>query len=570
MSVWPDEFLRALSDLSEGKEDGELLSIVQQLGQIKASSVAARRLRPWLQLWSAHDSVLNAIESVARSFLEGFAAETPLVAQQAARQAQAALDSATETLTVFNELQERHKRVEAAESVEDAVVILVGQTFASTGADNIVGFDAAGSAIYERITGSGDCPAGMGIAIQLAAAQVMPLIDQDNFLRVVSDTWTFLDSRRLRFSEALSSPNWIGDFKHAVTRTHDVASFYGPILSHVDNPGHAARGMLDFIHALVEGAAGRHLSTLLSCVLRKQTYERLRGEDVGGMLNTASQQSLMHLLGGIDRTLRIAKAHEDWDIDGELVTMRSRDSTLTMDIEELTDKMLTALESVVALQLAITIAAGQEGVGLEELHPLGSNQIGWESTVALCLAFGGWTDVKAHEEEGAAYVRVSLAQLPKEPLQIVAMAVSHIPIKYEHARFELEVSSSQSWIIEGPLAPLRGWSEEEEGLQKDVLFWETAHLWTVDGSPRLSRGQVRKCVAQAASKSIESPFGEAIRRLRILREMALKIDDFELAEVLKSLMGSVRNAELDLPQAPDAQETFGRLMTWQSAPLPPV
>lgn len=241
-------------------------------------------------------------------------------------------------------------------------------------------------------------------------------------------------------------------------------------------------------------------------------------------------------------------------------------------MEELADRMLTALESVVAVQLAITIAAGQEGLGLEQLHPLEDLEIPWEAAVALSLAFAGWTNVEARQEENVAEVGVTVprAELDKEPLQVVTMAVPHIPNELTHARFELDVGSGQSRTIEGPLTPLRGWAGEQEGLQKDVLFWEATHLWTVDGSPRLSQDHVRKCVANAASQSLGSPLGETMTKLRMLRDVAVRVEDGELAEILKSLMGSVRSSELELPQAPNAQVNLELLMKWQSKSMPSV
>jgi hypothetical protein len=572
LSKWPDAFFEAISDLTEGKADVGLESAMKRLAQIKASSATARRLRPWLQLWRTHDALVVELESAARSYLKAFAAETPLAAQKAAQQAQGAFDRAAGRLATFSDLRERQQSVEAAETAEEAAAILVGQTFLSTGANNVLEFDAVGKALYRRITGSDDVPSGMGVTIQISVAQVLPLIDEDNFWKVVSDTWTFLDKHRAKFADALKSPNWLEDFRVATLRTHDVASVYGSALSSAERGRHAARAMLDFIHALVEGSAKRHLATLLACVLRKRTYESLRNEDAGGMLNSASQQSLTHLLGGIDRTIRIAKAHEDWDVSGDSVTLRTRDSTLTMDLEELADRMLTALESVVAIQLAITIAAGQEGVGLEQLHPLDDLDVEWEAAVALALAFAGWINVEARQEGDAAEVRATVprAELDKEPLQVVTMAVPHIPDELIHARFVLDVGSGQSRVIEGPLMPIRGWAAEQEGLQKNVLFWEAARRWTIDRVARLSRDQVRKCVANAASQSLGGSLGETMARLRILRDMATRVGDQKLAEVVKSLMGSVRNRELDLPQAPDAQANLQLLMEWQAMPVPPL
>lgn len=79
----------------------------------------------------------------------------------------------------------------------------------------------------------------------------------------------------------------------------------------------------------------------------------------------------------------------------------------------------------------------------------------WKSAVAPPLAFAGWTNVEARREEGVAEVRVTIprAELDKEPLQVVTMAVQHIPGERAHGRFELDVGSDQSRIVEGPLAP---------------------------------------------------------------------------------------------------------------------
>jgi hypothetical protein len=96
--------------------------------------------------------------------------------------------------------------------------------------------------------------------------------------------------------------------------------------------------------------------------------------------------------------------------------------------------LLTALESVAAIQLAITIAAGQEGMGQEQLHPLEDRDVECKSAVAPSQAFAGWTNVEARREEGVAEVRVTIprAEFDKEPLQVVTMAVPHIPGELAH------------------------------------------------------------------------------------------------------------------------------------------
>jgi hypothetical protein len=567
---WPDDFLAALAQLTHARDDQPLLSAMRSLGTIKVATGTSRRLRPWLQLWKAHDQLLEDLEEVARQYLTAFGADSPLIAQRAAQQAQSALDRASSRMGAFNEERSRQQRVEAAGTPEEAAAVLVGETLLATGAKNILEFDKAGQAAYRRITGSSVCPPGIGTALQISIAQVLPLVDEDEFWRVVEGTWQVVDERRDRFRTAVQSSQWLNDFRSATGRAHDVAAVYGSALASAARPRHAARAMLDLTHGLIEGSAKRHLATLLSCVLPRKRYEHLRSQDVGGMLNTAGQQSLSHLLGGVDRTIRIAKAHEEWDVDGDVVILRSRETTLKMDMEELADKMLTALESVVAMSTGITLAAATEGVPLEQLHPIENLDVEWDAAIAITLAFAGWADVEVDGENDSLHV-MAVAPDPgvlAEPLRSVVMTAPHVPPRFNRALFEVDDRDGRTLTIEGPMEPMRRWSSSEEGLTKDALFWEVAHSWTVDGVPRLSLDHVRKCAANAASATLNLDLREAVQNLGILRGLAQRIGDDELDLALRRLMGSMRNRLLELPQDRAAQDAVERLLEWQAARLP--
>jgi hypothetical protein len=112
--------------------------------QLEAEVASTPRLRPWIDLGAAVDEVLANLKSVVRHYLLGLGAETPLEAQREAQVAQQELDGAAGPVTALSERTEAWARVEAADTIEDAVAVLAANAFDRSNARNLVEFDQAG------------------------------------------------------------------------------------------------------------------------------------------------------------------------------------------------------------------------------------------------------------------------------------------------------------------------------------------------------------------------------------------------------------------------------------------
>ncbi len=564
LDSWVDTYMGAIADAAKG-DPQPLLASIRSLKRITHDCQPNPRRRPWLGIWDAQATALHHLMRLVESHLAALGANTPIEAQRLSNAAHEALDDASHALNQFSEEMERYDEVQEAESPEEASMILAQQVFSKSGATDISTLDAAGAGLYQRvIQREENPPASYGLILQLTVAQVEALVDRERLIHVARQAFTRLETAS-RLIDVLQDDAWFSDFADTLTALHDAGTVYGGAMVAARNNRQAARSVLDFTHVLVERVAKRYIATLLMDPLGRP-YSALRGRDAGGLLNTAAQHKFGDMLQGIDRALRIAKAHEEFQVNGENLTLtRAGQPEEMLTLDDLLDRSLLGLESAIGIQLGIICAAAVNGIDSgrlfsEELATL--LEFDEHSRVKIVLSLSGWSEIEITVDDELMTVKGQAGQVPK-PLPMVAAVMPHISTESRELQFEWTDRTGTRHELAGPAAPFRSWANASGELDDQCFSLEAQARWTLDGVPTISSDEVQKFAAIMAGRAISKALPEAVADIRRLLATAEDLDDAELVRALKACLAAKRSEALKLPLTPDEHASLRWVSEWE-------
>lgn len=560
-----DDYSEALPRITAG-DDEPLRVVIEKLLDLKAAAALGERFRPWLKLWAAFDKSLEEIEVVVRLHLAAIAANTPLEAQRFAEQAQRALDAAADALQSFNEETEREEAIADAATPGQATAVLLAQAFESSGATDVMDFDAGGAERYRWVTSSESVLPGAGLVLQMSALQVAALVDVDRLWDVARETFIRLKRDLTRLRSAVSDPQWLEDLQEATLAVHDAGQTYGTALISAKHPRQAVRGLLDFAHILVERPAKTHLALLLMGALRKD-YSTLRARDAGQLLNTAAQHKLSSLLNGVDGTLRVAKAHESFRVEGESVELLNKRGEVIdeLTIDALVDRTLLGLESVIGIQIGVVCAAIETGADLTDIYPLSiADALGldWMDTIPMVLSMSGWTNIEL-ERDDRLRIKGRVAVGVKKPFPMVMTLAEHLPEDLEGLRLEWLDSADEIHVLEGPTGPMFEYLRAEGALQRECCSLKVQSSFTLDGTPGVRGREVRKYCAMKVAQRLSGSISEVITTVSQLRDLALALDDQLLIRGLDAVVSMKRTEVLQVPPPTAVHDAFKAISAWE-------
>ena len=116
--------------------------------------------------------------------------------------------------------------------------------------------------------------------------------------------------------------------------------------------------LLTTTHAMVEGP-GKFLIALLLACTTTDPYTSLRLLDASKLIRMCGRAGGQDLLEGLEPTLRVAEAHDEFRVVGNRVRFTARTAGFSeLSVAELVDKVLAAEESITGM-LAGTYVASQ-------------------------------------------------------------------------------------------------------------------------------------------------------------------------------------------------------------------
>ena len=552
LGTFLDGFLTAVFEgLADPTADAALAANIGDLCSLRADVASTPRLRPWVETWQAVDEVLSRLNRVAVGFLTAVGAEAPLEAQRAARGAQAELDAAAEPASSLADRLDQLARLASATTPEEALVLQAEVAFDASDASTLLELDWRGAEIFERITGEHQPPAGLGLALSLLTAGSSGQFDDARLQEVASRAYAVLTRDIARLSAILASPSWTSDFNDAAIRHVDASIAQDAALRTARNQRQEIRPLIDIGHSLVETSGKRIVATLLCTRPGKRAdYEAVRDQDAGALLQRAGQDpELRGLIEGIDRAVRIARAHETFTVEDDQVVLRAEGGhDERLSTHELLDRILAGVESLSGLVMAVICAATKAGVPLEQFDSL--SKLGFDplASIEVLLAWSGWTDVTLEREDGTLLVSGSATLSPRTLHQVAALA-SCLPDNVE--ALELRAKGRGWKRLRGPIEPLRRAQAADDELTKQTFYVEGYRRWEADGRPLVDVNYFRKWTAILAAQAVEAAksgdLRTGTRTIRALRSLAGRLGDDELERVLTAAIDGMRSRAMELP-----------------------
>jgi hypothetical protein len=568
LGEWPGLFFEAVgSDPRQATTEHRIVEALKCLLQYRTLVTTGTWLRPWLPLWRTAAKVVDTLAIMARHFLDASAAETPLIAQAAARAGQAAIDEVADLVGQLSDQLGRWERVSEAEHVQDVLPALAVEAYRLTGAEDLLSLEAMGAVVFQELTGNPECPPGLGFALQVFNIQAETVLDQQRFITVTRQLYNELTRDEARLERLVRNPNLAKDVQDGYERAYDAAVAAQAIFT-VERPARQeVRAMLGLAHDLLEGPGKRYIAALLA-VARDEDYSRLRRQDAGALLDQATQRGLGGLLKGLDKALRNARSHEDFLYQDGMVILTERGEirpdSERLSVSSLVNRILAAYESLLALTIAVSAVAASkdvEIVGADFFERLGLSQ---QEVIQMALRMLNWSD--AVIELNPDVIRIEgTVELARQPLSAVATMLPFLPTAGYLTI--LAHTSRGPRRLAGQLEPWRRW-RASQNLGKELAFVEAMRTWTIDDKPAWSAEQVRKYVSIRGMQEFGAGYPSCVNPLRELRRTALRLGENDLAIVLKELISLAREAELGTVDEKVRSRIVDALSAWALQDVP--
>jgi hypothetical protein len=218
-----------------------------------------------------------------------------------------------------------------------------------------------------------------------------------------------------------------------------------------------------------------------------------------------------------------------------------------------------------ALDLALACALNHfdlDSAAFPDLTAMGFDPLG--QGLAL-LTIYGWKD-PALEIEGDHAKATGIASM-NSPFPVAAALVQSLPDEIRVLELSARQDESTRAFVADVPSLQRYW--EVDAGERDFAFVEACTRATLNGRPFISRDSARHYIAVQAGEGLEPEPAAAIRRLKQLRDFALRLGDEECAEVLIQVIRVVRLKVMGQGLDLQAHQALDQLIEWtETVPEP--
>lgn len=542
LAALPSNFLEALEALDrpgQGSVD-DLVQACVAIGGAAQSAAAMPRLRPWIRTDHVAKSSASAMVEMARLFLEAFSAPTPIVAQQSARAAQASLDEVTLLVAELNSLRTRWERIDDADAVGDWITEALADAGEVRGITDFVSLDAAGRDLYRDVAGRnpGD-GAGLGLLVSDVFSQYVG--DEVAFHQAIAAADQFLVRHDAAFVSALSRPIVVDELRNGFLLMADQAQLTNAAIAAALNDRQAVRAAVDLLHTVFEGPGRRMVALLLDLDSTVRFEETLPADGASTIQKARERADLMAVTYGFDAALRIAKAHQSYEIHADHLALRMRQrgtregQVVRITLDELLDRVLASVECLNAVALAIQVRALEHDVDLVGSEALAALGLGPSQLGAALLKSSGY-----ESEFSGGHVRLIGPKLTASAVTLIALSlpdelVTTIDLTTPTGRIHYELN----------VGMVRESSAMEEGLSKEIHFQRLLSHVKIDGALAWPASSMERWVVGRAMQTLQgrdalrAEFGAIMRELRQLVNFSHS-EHLAVAEEVRALMRYLR------------------------------
>lgn len=538
--------IAAAASLANEEEEEASFLIAEVLAEVRDRQYEiahATVLRPWRAAWRAFAQILACFEVVLSEYLLAATASTGFEIEPHEKGAQAAIDAAAALLAELNALEDRWFNLTEGTPADPIETLpdVVAATYRAKGAASVIDFDTMGSELFERITGSRECPPGIGSALSTTHFVATMLMDPDVLLRKARTTYELCR----RWPEALAAmaanERWTNQYVQALQELRYVVTEVASVFASTSDSRHYPRSLIRLGAKLVEPISRPFMAAVLSAGYGRDV-DALTAKDPNVAINQLKDKDKGWLIEGLLIGLRDADAHNEHRVEEHLIHLTGkRAERRSMAPMELLDTVLAALESIHGLYFGLLCAFSSSDIQLDHL-----DVEAWgftnEQRLRLALAVQGWSGVVIEEDDRSMTV-TGQGDFPANRLPLVAACLDAV---HDSVRDMTLMSHSESGehVLSGPLKPLRQFQQLDGEFERGVKTIECMRRWSFDGQPIATRDMVRKVVAVKAGEAISEPNSTvSVERLALLSHVAKRLNDPKLAasiQAAKAVMGARR------------------------------
>jgi hypothetical protein len=531
-----------------------LRSAALGLAQTRSDIANAPRLRPWLGVWDAATDVVQRASDAVEAFLETQLQAVPIEAQRLAVRAQAKLDEAADPAEPATAALVWAARIADAATVGDALVQMGLQLFEDADATTLTELDREYWSLADRIAGSSrEWAPGVGVGVAQLRGDVIGRGNEERFWQEAGRTFGIVTGSH-DVVNIMSTSLWNDDLRHLLLRAHDASVGVRGMLASAGHQRQEVDALLTAAHSLIEGPAKYLLALVLACS-SGESYADLRLLDASELIRRCSHAGLGGLLEGLEPTLRVAEAHDEFRVVGRRIRFTARTAGYReLSVQELIDKVLAAEESITAILAGVYVAS--KAVGAPDpsisVHDLGLEVL---PVIGAYMAMGGYPVANASLENDRLSIGTTSPVTSRSLAQVSAL-LPFLPDEYG----AVALRDDSGTELRGPVSLLREAASTQDEFTKTLREWTAFRAWTIDARPLVGLDQMRKLVAVTALQLTPSDLSlrDKIARLRALREVVA--DDEPLAESLSACITILR--EEGLGARPETNSMISRLVEY--------
>lgn len=560
------EFLAGLQDATASNfiSTERLRTAVGNGFALASCARSAPRVRPFTKPYDMGQLVVNGLESLIGDFLAAFAAKTPLEAQQHAAVGQRKLDDLAGAADDLTNWLERHLAVSEADGVAEVIRAVLLDASNQAGVSNLMRLAEKHAKLLGNVLGG---PIDPSVAITHSmhttiADLYLDRLDYDEKLALAS---AVLDVSNPALGELLSNPLFRGDIERLTIEIFDASVQCQQTIAAATSPRQSARAVVALNKTLVE-AAGRVLAApLLTAVgVKSKPYEKLRHDDAGPLVDaTRDNPRIGRLAYGLDAHLRNAESHSAIRYDVGRLTTDLRSGARTYEYEALASTTFEAVESCLAVLLAVQHALTL--VGFEPRNEAGLDLLGLsaQEIVDLLMPMLG-ADLSSALLSERELVLISPTATPRGISVALAGTIASLPPDTLD-RIVLELPGAGRWKIAiGAIPPV----QFEDEFEQQVAQLRMQRAWrNEEGEPWLSDAAARKWLSVNAEACLALESREQFIRIKALRKLAEEFGDQDCRRALSGLAGILR-AQLE-GRRPDLEfaDSIRNIQKWAATPL---
>ncbi|MDQ0647308.1 hypothetical protein QFZ53_001504 [Microbacterium natoriense] len=469
---------------------------------------------------------LERLRDASETFTEALTAPTAHLAQELARRGQEAFAAASEHLGRLSEYN-KYTAFDANDA-GSLITKIMESTRDELHDPTLTELDAA---LRQRHRLSTTASSGAGIELDLYRPAIVLALDEERVDLVVPSVERAFTSELM--IGMVANAEWAEEHGR-VTALLSMALTTAFVDLEERSDLQTADRLLDVVLKLKEGHVRHLLATMLH--LRGGSYAALRKKPTGAIFKEAESRFPELQLGGLNRVLRNAAGHSDFNVDDSGVTVRDNGVLVTLPVSEFLNDVLVYFELSIMLQVGIVRACAELDIGLPASRHT-SNSDRRTAIIAIASAIG-WKEVQV-----------------TELLPVCRMSARATTTQFIHAGYAL------ARVLPDDTESLHVVLHDEDGVHQgvvDILGMKGADLsgnvLTVEGALQMARVAASHRVDGASAMSPQewAALAHAIaldsstsvigrlRGLRALRETAAEFAMLGLEAVVGSLATRLR------------------------------